>query len=105
MAADVPGTGDVVSLRALRAALMRAGFTAERVEERLGTHELSARPLETAVHLRRLDESDDFSTLARLFLLDDAIPFELVEEAAAPIGVEGLQTLGLVSAAGGHVRA
>src|SRR5947207_9685052 len=105
MAADVPGAGDAVSLGALRAALVRAGFTAERIEERLGTNELSARPIETAVHLRRLEENDDFSTFARLFLLDDAVSFELVEEAAMPLGVEGLEALGLVSAAGGDVRA
>jgi predicted RNA methylase len=105
MAADVPDSGDLASLGALRAALVRAGFTAERIEERLGTNELSARPIETAVHLRRLAEDDDFSTLARLFLLDDAVPVELVAEAAMPLGVEGLEALRLVSVTGGDARA
>ena len=48
MGADVPDGSDREALRALRAALDRAGFTAERVEERLGTGELSSRPADTA---------------------------------------------------------
>src|SRR5215216_3705755 len=42
VSADVPDASDRSTLEALRAALGRAGLTAERVEERLGTHELSS---------------------------------------------------------------
>jgi len=102
---DVPDGSDAATLRALCAALERAGFTAERIEERLGTHELSSRPIDTAVHLRRLEARDAFSTLARLFLLGAEVQAELVAEAAAPLSVEELEAIGLVAAAAGSVRA
>ncbi|TML88941.1 MAG: methyltransferase [Actinobacteria bacterium] len=105
MASNVPGGGDERALPAVRAALERAGYTSERIEGRLGTDELSSRPIDTAVHLRRLGESDDFSTLARLFLLGDAVEAERLEKAAAPVPIEELSALGLVSAAQGRVRA
>jgi methylase of polypeptide subunit release factors len=105
MATDVPDAGDATALAALREALERAQFTAERVEERLGTHELSSRPLDTAVHLRRLDEDDAFSVLARLFLLGAPVEAGRVEAVAAPAGVGGLAALGLVALEGDRVRA
>jgi methylase of polypeptide subunit release factors len=105
MAADLPDAGDGTALLALRAALERADFTAERVEERLGTHELSSRPLDTAVHLRRLDEDDAFSTLTRLFLLGDAVEAGRVEAVTSPVGIEGLARLRLVTVEGESVRA
>ena len=105
MGGDVPDGSDAVTLGSLRAVLERVGFTAERVEERLGTNELSSRPVDTAVHARRLDGSDAFSTIARLFLLGDELRAERVEEAAAPLRLEQLVALGLVEAAAGRVRA
>ena len=105
MAADPPDGSDPAALAALRSALEQAGFTAEAVEERLGTHELSSRPVDTAVHVRRLDGGDAFSTLARLFLLGDAVPAERLDEAAAPATGERLAALGLVSLADGRARA
>jgi hypothetical protein len=51
MPADVPEGHDRVALEELRRVLERAEYTAERIEERLGTHELSSRPIDTAVHL------------------------------------------------------
>src|SRR6266545_7770680 len=99
MPTDVPDGRDGTALAGLRVALERAGYTAERVEERLGTHELSSRPIDTAVHLRRVDGSDSFSTLARLFLLGDDVEVERIEEAVAPLWTEQLAALGLVAAA------
>lgn len=104
-AADVPDRHDGVALAGLRVALERAGYTAERVEERLGTHELSSRRVDTAVHLRRLDGTDAFSTLARLFLLGDDVEVERVERAVAPLWAEQLSALRLVAAADGRMRA
>src|SRR6266536_2284635 len=105
MAPNVPDGRDGTALAGLRLALERAGYTAERVEERLGTHELSSRPIDTAVHLHRLDGSDSFSTLARLFLLGDDVEVERIEEAVAPLWTEQLAALGLVAAVGETMRA
>jgi methylase of polypeptide subunit release factors len=101
----VPDAGDRGALRGLRAALEAARYTTERVEERLGTHELSARPADVAVHLRRLEQGDAFDTLARLFLLGAELPAPLVDAATAPIRSERLASLGIVSVAEGRVRA
>jgi hypothetical protein len=105
MAARLPEAHDGIALAGLRLALERAGYTAERVEVELGTHELSSRPIDTAVHLRRLDGSDGFSTLARLFLLGDDAEVERVEEAVAPMWTDQLVALGLVAVADGRIRA
>lgn len=105
MGGNVPHSSDTVMLRSLRAALERAGFSSERVAERLGTSELSSRPIDTAVHVRRLAGGDAFSTLARLFLLGDETRADRVEEAAAPLRLEQLVALGLVETAGGWVTA
>ena len=104
-APDVPERRDGVALAGLHVAFERAGYTAERVEERLGTHELSSRQVDTAVHLRRLGEGDDFSTLARLFLLGDDVEVDRVEQAVAPLWTEQVASLGLVEAVDGKMRA
>jgi methylase of polypeptide subunit release factors len=104
-APDVPERRDGVALAGLHVAFERAGYTAERVEERLGTHELSSRQVDTAVHLRRLGEVDDFSTLARLFLLGDDVEVDRVEQAVAPLWTEQVASLGLVEAVDGKMRA
>jgi len=93
------------TFRRLREGLLGASFTAERVEAELGTHELSSRPAETAVHLRRLTGADPFSTLAKLFLLDAGVDADRVEGAIPAVGVEALERLGLVELAGGRVQA
>jgi len=78
---DVPESGDSSALRVLRDVLGRAEFTAEHVEERLGTHELSARPMDTSVHRLRLAGDDAFAALARLFLLGDQVPVDRLPDA------------------------
>jgi len=99
MGPDVPDGSDREALRALRDALAVAGFTAEGVEERLGTSELSSRPAELAAHLRRLGGDDPFATLARAFLLDaDVAPARLEEATSLPPA--RLEALGLVSVEG-----
>jgi methylase of polypeptide subunit release factors len=105
MPADVPDGRDGRALAGLRVALERAGYTAERVEERLGTHELSSRPIDTAVHLRRVDGTDDFSTLARLFLLGDDVEVDRIERAVAPLWTEQLVGLRLVVGSAERMRA
>ena len=70
----------------VRAALVNAGFTTERIESALGVAEPTA-PAEEAVHRRRLAHDDAFSTVARLFLLGEVIPPGSVEDAFAPVSL------------------
>ena len=82
---SAPPVADGQSLADLRAVLERADFTTERIDATLGVGELSAAPRETAIHRRRLAGDDAFSTIARLFLLGDAIEASLVDAALAPV--------------------
>ena len=100
-----PAAADRQTPARLREALERAGFTAERVEAELGTHELSSRPGDVELHRRRLTGGDAFGTLARLFLLGAAVDSGHVDAATDPLGAVGLERLGLVSAGGSEVRA
>lgn len=100
----VPLVPDPGRLRGLRDALRAAEFTSDRVEATLGTHELSSRPADTAVHLRRLGD-DAFSTLARLFLLDASVGAAVAAGAFGELGVDGAAALGLVRRDGGEVVA
>jgi hypothetical protein len=98
--APPPSAEDGEALDALREALRAAEFTADAVEERLGTHELSSRAIDNAVHMRRLGD-DAFGTLAKLFLLGTALDADRV---AAALDPGQLQALGLATVAGGQVR-
>ena len=102
---SAPPVADGQSLADLRAVLERADFTTERIETTLGVGELSAAPRETAIHRRRLAGDDPFSTVARLFLLGDAIEASLVHAAFEPVTLDDLAALGLVEAERGFVRA
>ena len=80
-----PPVADGESLVDLRDVLERADFTTERIETTLGVGELSAAAGETTIHRRRLAADDAFSTIARLFLLGDAVDASRVEAAFAPV--------------------
>src|SRR5262245_13804485 len=80
-----PRADDREALAVLRAGLVAAGFTVEGIEERLGTTELSLRPLDAAVHVRRLGD-DAFGTIARAFLL--AVPVDANRLADALVGAD-----------------
>ncbi len=95
MSRTAPPVPDGESLADLRAVIERADFTTERIETTLGVGELSAAPGETAVHRRRLAGDDAFSTIARLFLLGDAVEASLVDAAFAPITLDSVAALGL----------
>jgi methylase of polypeptide subunit release factors len=100
-----PTVADEKALADLRGALQAADYTAERIEGTLGVGELSAAPADAAVHRRRLAGDDPFSTLARLFVLGDALDSARVSEAVSPLALDGLEALGLVEADGAGVRA
>jgi hypothetical protein len=96
----LPASDDTRALGELRAALQEAGYTVERLEETLGTHELSARPVDVAVHRRRLDGDDAFTALTRLFVL--GLP---VAAGALPSVAPLLESLGLVRRRGDEIAA
>jgi SAM-dependent methyltransferase len=93
-----PARGDLV------AALEGAEFTVERLEAVLGTHELSARPADTLVHVRRLEGGDAFATLARLFVVGVPVELPIATEVLAPLAPERLARLGLVRVEGDEVQ-
>jgi hypothetical protein len=102
---SAPPVADGQSLADLRAVLERADYTNERIEAVLGVGELSAAPEETAVHRRRLDGDDPFSTIARLFLVGEAVEIPAVETALRPVSLDSMAALGLLENERDHVRA
>jgi Methyltransferase small domain len=95
---------DERAIEQLRVALDQGGLTVERLEETLGTHELSARAADTLVQARRLVGDDPFSALARLFVVGVPIRTAAAVEAVAPLTVEALERLGLVRVDGDEVQ-
>jgi SAM-dependent methyltransferase len=91
-----PAAGNAVVLSKLREVLERAEYTTERIESTLGVGELSAAPGEVAVHRRRLEGDDAFSTVATLFILGDAVGTPRAEAAFAPLSLASLAEAGLV---------
>jgi SAM-dependent methyltransferase len=104
-ARSAPPHIDRRALEELRHALEKAEFTVERIEATLGVGEFSAAPGEAAVHRRRLAGDDPFSTMARLFVLGDALDATQVETAVRPLALDRLSALGLVSSDAERVRA
>ena len=92
------------AVRRAREAFDDAGYTLDRVIERLGPHvfaHLSAgevAPLERAAR-----GGDRFDVLARLFLVGVPIGVDEARRALAPLPVEAWASGGLVSIDGGHV--
>ena len=80
----------------LREALGAADFTVDRLETVLATHELSARPADAIVHLRRLEGDDPFATLARLFVVGAPVDVAAAAEAVRPLAPDDAARLGLV---------
>jgi hypothetical protein len=99
-----PSAQDGDTLDTLRRVLQSAGFTVEAVEERLGAGELSLRRIDTAVHLRRLDEDDGFATITKLFLLGATVGAEALASALAPLTAERLAATGLIDLVGDSAR-
>jgi len=102
--AEPPSAEDGEALVALRLALESAGFTVEGIEERLGTNEVSLRPIDVAVHLRRLDD-DSFGTLAKLFLLGADVDADRLASVLAPLDLARLRASGLLEFAGTRITA
>jgi hypothetical protein len=98
-----PTPHDADALDTLRDALRAADFTVERVESQLAVHELSQRPGDLAVQLRRVAGDDAFSTLARLFLLGVGVDPAPLADAVAPLALERVAAAGLVREERGRI--
>jgi Methyltransferase small domain len=92
---EPPSAEDDAALDALTGSLESAHFTVEGIEERLGTNELSRRPIDTAVQLRRLEE-EPFGTVAKLFLLGLPVDSDRLATALAPLELTRLAETGLL---------
>jgi SAM-dependent methyltransferase len=101
----VPVATDRDPLRRLPEMLQSAGYTVERIEAELGTHELSGRAVDRSVQRRRLAGGGPFAALARLFLVEDALAVAELESALAPGGVALLADSGLCDVDGTLARA
>jgi hypothetical protein len=99
-----PTVEDGDALDVLRHTLVSNDFTVEEIEERLGAGELSLRPIDTAVQLRRLG-GDAFGTLASVFLFGAAVAEERLATVTSPLELTRLADSGLVAVSDGQVRA
>jgi len=89
----------------LRAHLAEAGYTTDRIAERLGGGRISFAPVDVVVHLRRLPPEEPFAALVRLLLLGLTLDVEHVERAFWPLDLETLLRSGWLEARGGGVGA
>jgi SAM-dependent methyltransferase len=91
---DPPRATDAVGLAA---ALRKAGFDAERIQERLATgDQLLASSPELPSYLRRLGDADELALLLRLFLLGVPVARERFEELVRPELLSRLAGAGLL---------
>ena len=96
---------DAEGVQELRAALDRAGYRIEQIEDVLQVERLSSRPADIALQVRRLPPSGPFPTLVRLFLLGAIVSRADAEAAFAPLPVERLLSLGVLEErSGGEIR-
>jgi len=86
----------------LRARLLDAGYTTERIEETLGSGRISFAAADLAVHERRLEAGEPFSTAVRLFLLGAELA---AADAEVAFDVEELLRTGWLEASGDGVHA
>ncbi len=86
----------------LRELLVNAGYTADGLDQALGTNNAAAiTPLEIPIYLRRMQGSQRLRTLAKLFLLRSQATAAEVREAVAPLTLDYLQKLGVLEVQGG----
>jgi methylase of polypeptide subunit release factors len=102
---DAPlSLGSSEELAALRSALLRAEYTAAN-QDRLvfPAGAPSGAPLEISVALRRIKGDSPRETLLRIFRLRDAVPRDAAGRAFAPLRIEQIASMGLVSLANDRV--
>ena len=93
-----PPTADLETAAAVRRVFDDGGYTADRIQERLGTTERAlAEGPDRPVYLRRLGEDDALAVLVRLFLLDLAVERAVAERILGVDALELLEGVGLVT--------
>ena len=98
-------TGDAALLSTLRARLVEAGFSSERLSADLHAERLSSRGPDLAVNLRRLERSEEpFATLVRLLVLNQRVPADEAATALAPVGLAELEEAGILASDAGAVE-
>ena len=101
----MPRTDDLEGIDLLRAALDRAGYTVETIQETLGLRgPFSRDPHDVPVYLRLLPD-DAFGSLARLFLLGLQVGADEARAALAPLDVDRAERMGVVAPAAEGVEA
>lgn len=98
-----PPAVDADVLRQLREACDAAGYTEQRLHERVGPPDGGSGHEPRPVQLRRLVGDDPLATLARLFLLGVPVDEADARRALAPAELESLTAAGFVALADGRV--
>jgi methylase of polypeptide subunit release factors len=90
----------------LRGILLAAGFTGEGVRAALGTHGTAlSGSVDVPLYLRRLEGVEPLGTLVRLLVLEAPVALDAARRAFAPLALERLEKLGLLSRGSGEVVA
>jgi hypothetical protein len=101
-----PSLDDPEAVSMLGTLLLAAGYTADGLEDALGTHqgEISTAAADIPAHLQRLTDSNPRNSLIRLFFL--GVPLEWKEVAASLPGLDPdrLEAVGVLEATGDDVR-
>ncbi len=101
-----PVLDDPEGIALLRDVLVDAGFTQAAVRDALATEVVSGRDsAELPLYMYMLRKGGRLATLIKLFLLDLAVPAAEAEEALAPLALERLQSMGVLTLAGGTAKA
>ena len=101
-----PGTDDPDGIALLRSVLLDAGFTQAAVREALATEVASGRDsAEMPLYLYMLRGGGKLATLIKLFLLDLEVTEAEAEEALAPLALDRLEAMGVLTVAGGKAKA
>ena len=99
-----PPRADLATGAALRRLFDEAGYTADRIQERLGTGDRAlAEGPERPVHLRRLGDADALAVLVRVLMLDTVVPRAVAADRLSEEGLSLLERTGLVMSDGDEV--
>ena len=100
-----PRVDDPEGIALLRDVLVEAGFTPSAVRDALATEVASGRDsAELPLYLYMLRGGGELATLIKLFLLDLEVPAAEAEEALAPLPLDRLEAMGVLTVAGGKAR-
>ena len=101
-----PRVDDPDGIALLRDVLVEAGFTPSAVRDTLATEVASGRDsAEMPLYLYMLRGGGKLATLIKLFLLDLEVTEAEAEEALAPLALDRLEAMGVLTVAGGKAKA